>query len=404
MLVYKSPLSNDVPINLQTLYKISSNKKRFDTFVREHESHISNLVRQECQILEKNFKKRPRGAWKMIKDVIGNEKRRLHIDGSTTKEKLQALKDHFQATYQKHEETDNVKFEVVEGIKIGDEPFSQDELLIACRHIMKGKATGSDEIPIEAYSALLEDVKLNERILMMINAVYATGYMPTTWREILHVPIPKKGDLSMLQNWRAICLTNHIVKLVNYMILNRLQQEIKPKLRNTQFGFRSFRSTTTALAILNEVTQKALRGPQDVTLGFIDFKGAFPSISHEAIAAVLKAFTVPERLSAMILAAYNTPAGYVRTSFGDTELFEITSGVLQGDVLEPFLFILCLDRILNQAMQNSSFGLTLHRSGTKSRGVQEIKITDIDYADDVVFFAPTREILKDMMVALIYEA
>ena len=105
----------------------------------------------------------------------------------------------------------------------------------------------------------------------------------------------------------------------------------------------------------------------------------------------MKAFSVPPMLTRIILATYESPTGYVRTDFGNTKSFEISSGVLQGDVLAPFLFIMCLDRILDRALQSPDFGLTLFSTGTKSRGISKLRITDIDYADDVVFFASSRE-------------
>ena len=156
-----------------------------------------------------------------------------------------------------------------------------------------------------------------------------------------------------------------------------------------------------AQAILTEVVQKALRGNEPVFLGFIDFQSAFPSVSHDTIADALEAFSVPPMLRRMILATYESPTGHVKTDFGYTKSFEISSGVLQGDVLAPFLFIMCLDRILALAMKNPNYGLTLFSTGTKSRGVSKLRITDVDYADDVVFFAATRETLRDMMIALV---
>ena len=340
----------------------------------------------------------------MVKEVIGDERTAIHVQGKSVKDKLETLKTHFAANYCPVKENSSTDFEQVKGIKICDDPFLFEELLAAQKQIARRKATGSDDIPIEAYCALTEHDELSRTLLRLINSVYLKGYTPDSWREILHVPIPKKGDLSQLKNWRAICLTNHIAKLVNYMILNRLQPEIEPRLRNAQFGFRPFRSTVGAQAILTEVFGKASRHAHDLFLGFIDFQSAFPSISHDAIKKALDAFAVPPMLRQMILASYNAPSGYVRVDFGETDHFDISSGVLQGDVLAPFLFIMCLDRILERAMQNSEFGITLRRIGTKSRGMQEIKLTDIDYADDIVFFSNTKETLEAMILALIKEA
>ena len=50
---------------------------------------------------------------------------------------------------------------------------------------------------------------------------------------------------------------------------------------------------------------------------------------------------------------YNNTRSMVRSPDGDTPYFEITTGVLQGDTLAPFLFIICLDYILKTSLDNN---------------------------------------------------
>ena len=72
----------------------------------------------------------------------------------------------------------------------------------------------------------------------------------------------------------------------------------------------------------------------------------------------------------------------VRSPDGDTSVFKITTGALQGDTLAPFLFTVCLDYVLKNSLDiNSNIGFTL--SQMKSRLSPEICITDINYADDI---------------------
>ena len=72
----------------------------------------------------------------------------------------------------------------------------------------------------------------------------------------------------------------------------------------------------------------------------------------------------------------------VRSPDGDTSLFDIVAGVLQGDTLAPFLFIITVDYVLRiSADKIKDLGFTLAKS--KSRRYPAKKITDIDYADDL---------------------
>ena len=71
----------------------------------------------------------------------------------------------------------------------------------------------------------------------------------------------------------------------------------------------------------------------------------------------------------------------VRSPNGDTEYFNIVAGVLQGDMLAPYLFIICLDYMLRTSIdkiRGNGFKLTKRRS----KRYPAKTITDADYADD----------------------
>ena len=78
----------------------------------------------------------------------------------------------------------------------------------------------------------------------------------------------------------------------------------------------------------------------------------------------------------------------VRSPDGDTEYFDIVVGVLQGDTLAPYLFIICLDYVLRTSIdkiRENGFELSKRRS----KRYPAKKITDADYADDLALLANT---------------
>ena len=78
----------------------------------------------------------------------------------------------------------------------------------------------------------------------------------------------------------------------------------------------------------------------------------------------------------------------VRSPDGDTEYFDIVAGVLQGDTLAPYLFIICLDYMLRTSIdkiRENGFELTKKRS----RRYPAKTITDADYADDIAILVNT---------------
>ena len=78
----------------------------------------------------------------------------------------------------------------------------------------------------------------------------------------------------------------------------------------------------------------------------------------------------------------------VHSPGGDTYYFDIVAGVLQGDILTPYLFMICLDYMLRTSigkMKDKGFKLTEERS----RMYPAHTITDADYADDIALLANT---------------
>ena len=69
------------------------------------------------------------------------------------------------------------------------------------------------------------------------------------------LPLPKSGDLSLTANYRRISLSPMVAKLVNKMILNRLQQKIDKHLRPNQNGFRPGLSTTSHILALRRLIE-----------------------------------------------------------------------------------------------------------------------------------------------------
>ena len=83
---------------------------------------------------------------------------------------------------------------------------------------------------------------------------------------------------------------------------------------------------------------------------------------------------------------YRNTKGKVRSPDGDTDYFDIVAGVLQGDTLAPYLFIISLDDVLRiDNIRENGFEPTKKRS----RRYPAKTITDADYADDIALLANT---------------
>ena len=175
------------------------------------------------------------------------------------------------------------------------------------------------------------------------------------------------------------------------MLLNRIRPKIDPVLRKNQNGFRTNRSTSGQILTIRRILEGIKSKNLPATLLFIDFSKAFDSIHRGKMKEILSAYGIPKETVDAIMIMYQDTHSMVRSPDGDTDFFDISAGVLQGDTLAPYIFIICLDYVLRKALdKNNELGFTLAKR--KSKRYPAMKITNADYADDLAVLA---DVLKD---------
>ena len=126
----------------------------------------------------------------------------------------------------------------------------------------------------------------------------------------------------------------------------------------------------------------------DATILFIDFSKAFDSIHRGNMEQILLAYSFAKETATAVMMQYKNTKIKVRSPDGDTDYFNIVAGVLQGETLAPYLFIICLDYVLRTSidiMKDNGFKLTKERC----RRYPAQTITNTDYADDMALLANT---------------
>ena len=194
------------------------------------------------------------------------------------------------------------------------------------------------------------------------------------------------------KNYRGICLSFIVEKTYNRLLLNRIRPYLDPVLRFKQNGFRPGRSTVSQIIALRRIVEEINNNNLTAALVFIDFKKAFDTIHRGKMLSILRAYGVPEKLVTAIGHTYDHTIAHVTSPDGVTDDFDIQAGVLQGDTLAPFFFIIVLDYVLRKALHGHEdrLGFTLQPRKSRRSGPQTI--TDLDFADDI---APLADSLKD---------
>ena len=224
--------------------------------------------------------------------------------------------------------------------------------------------------------------QFDDILLWQSNAVYNQNPIDR-WMKVCIHPFPKKDNLGLPKNYRGITLTSIAAKIYNAQQRNRIEPKIDNILRKNQNGFRRNRSTTSQILTIRRILEaKNLQA----TILFVDFTKAFDTIHREKMEQILLAYGLPKETVARIMILYRNTKAKVRSPDGDTDYFDIVAGVLQGDTLAPYLFIICLDYVLRTSIdkiKENGFELTKKRS----RRYPTQTTTDADNTDDIALLA-----------------
>ena len=190
------------------------------------------------------------------------------------------------------------------------------------------------------------------------------------------------------RNYRGITLISIAAKIYHALLRNRIEPKIDNILRKNQNGFRRNRFTTSQILTIHRILEGVRAKNLLATFLFVDFTKAFVSIHKGKMEQILLAYGIRKETVAAITILNRNTKVKVRSPDGDTEYFDIVAGVLQGDTLAPYLFIICLDYVLRTSIDKiRENGLELTKK--RSRRYTVKTITDADYADDVAILANT---------------
>ena len=264
------------------------------------------------------------------------------------------------------------------------DPITLEELHKSARLTPSGKSAGPDDLPSDIVGVL----PLSTCVLPIMNSVLAGEEPPEVWRRSIIVAIPKKGNSTLLTNQRGISLMCVNAKLFNRVLLVRLRERLEMLLLPWQAGFRPGRNTVEQIICLRMAIDACRSRKRSMVVTFVDFSKAFDCVDRKALQDILAFYGTPVSFINAIMSLYTDTAACVRTSTGCTDEFDTTSGVLQGDTLAPYLFVIVMDYIMRTSL-TAEDGYTVRRRMSARRTA--IRIPALAYADDAALMSDSGE-------------
>lgn len=221
---------------------------------------------------------------------------------------------------------------------------SYEEVVEAIFKQKNCKAPGEDNIPSELIKAAGQD--LWQRLHQIITMVWENEHLPDAWTVGLMIPIHKKGNRMVCENFRGICLLNTAYKILATILYDRLSVYTEEILGDYQCGFRAGRSTTDQIFTIRQIMEKAWEYNIAIHQLFLDFKQAYDSIDRNVLFNIMEEFGIPAKLIRLTKATLTDTKCKILLQNILSDNFTVDTGVRQGDRLSTLLFNLALEKVV----------------------------------------------------------
>ena len=146
-------------------------------------------------------------------------------------------------------------------------------------------------------------------------------------------------------------------KVLAGIIFNRMKDAVDEVLRPHQAGFGKGRSCCEQIFALRQIIEKATALDSSLLITFIDIRKAFDCVHRQSVWNILRSYGIPDKIIGIIQNFYKDSRCAVRADGQQGEWFQIVTGVRQGCLLSPLIFLLVVDWILKRVINKNECGL-----------------------------------------------
>ena len=370
---YKRWMEEGRPTSGPTATEKKEKKRTFKAAMVQCKNDEEKLRREKMALSLGNGAQKD--FWDEVR-IINNAKVRLPLtggDATGTENVCQMWKDQYETLFtsvvSEYPEVRHVESREVTRVSVA-EVTDAIKLLDKC--------PGPDGLQVEHIR--LADKRVVVLISILFSACLSHGFLPNDLMNVTITPIvkDKSKSISNATNYRPIGLANILSKLLERLLLTRLEEVIKTS--DNQFGFKKNHGTELCIFTLKEVITKYNNSNTNVFAGFLDASKAYDRVNHSILFKKLIELDFPKYIVKMLIFWYKNQTLSVGWSDSVSSGFQVRNGVRQGSLLAPHLFAVYLDG-LSSRLNKEHIGCA----------IGNVVINHQIYADDIVVLSPSAQ-------------
>lgn len=343
-------------------------KAKYKQFVKTLDKVIKEAkINHDKRIIEKNSND-PRKLWLCINKKIGKTKNKtdtnishLKIEDNIIKNKKE-IANKMNEYYCKLGETmsNKITTQIHRNLQLPESnqktlfinPTNETEIIKIINNL-KLKKGGIDGISAKILKTIAPIIA--DTLAYVINHCIETSIWPDMLKVAEVIPIYKAGKKNDMGNYRPISLISNIAKIFEKIIHSRIINFINQSkiLSEKQFGFIKNIGTKDALSLLSGIIYENLDKTEPIAITFLDLAKAFDTVNHKILLDKLYSYGIRGKGHTLITSYLNNRKQKVKIDSHVSDFENVNTGVPQGTILGPLLFILYVNDLLTSMPNNS---------------------------------------------------
>ena len=262
-----------------------------------------------------------------------------------------------------------------------------------------GNSTSFGHDEIDSLSVKLATEVLHRQIRHLINTSIRNKTFTSRWKIAKIIPLLKSNELDKINpaSFRPVSLLGAISKIaertVQVQLLNHLENT--RQIHNNQHAYRKMMSTTTALLQTTDILYKAVEVRKVAQTMVIDQSSAFDGVEHYILLQKLKYYNVGQETIKWIKSYLERRTHYVSIGKHNSRMESVQSGVPQGLVLGPLLFMIYTNEF-PEVVRDEKCDDPSHKQKSELFG-EDCEICGClpIYADDAVYIVANKDRQKN---------